>query len=329
MNMKTSTMKAWVIDQPGRIDALQCLDVPRPVPGPGELLVKVSAAALNFSDLLMVEGRYQVRPPPPFAAGQEIAGRVVQAPAGSTLQPGDRICSKVEWGGFADYALVRETMAIRVPDTLDDAAAATLPVVWPTAWIALHDRAHLQPGETVLVHAAAGGLGLACLQLVRAAGARSIALVGSRKKFDAARAAGADEVVSMEDAWSDIVREHGGADVVVDSVGGDATLQSLRCIARNGRLLLVGFSGGQIPQIPANKLLLKNLSALGVYWSHDWSLPQVERSVAALLDLHARASIRVAPGRTYPFGELPLALRDLAGRGTTGKSVLLASGDAS
>ena len=322
-------MAAWVVDQPGRIDTLQRLEVPRPVPGPGEVLVKVTAAALNFSDLLMIQGRYQVRPPPPFAAGQEIAGRVVEAPPGSRLAPGDRIASKVEWGGFADYALVRETMAIRLPEALGDAAAATLPVVWPTAWIALHERARLQPGETVLVHAAAGGVGLACLQLIRAAGARSIALVGSRAKFEAARAAGADEVVSMEDAWSDIVREHGGADIVVDTVGGEATLQSLRCIARNGRLLLVGFSSGEIPQIPANRLLLKNLSALGVYWSHDWSLAQVERAIAALLDLHARGAIRLAPGRTYPFAELPLALRDLAGRGTTGKSVLLAepSGD--
>lgn len=322
--MNTPTMKAWLVDQPTGIAAIQRLEVPRPVPQAGEVLVQVTAAALNFSDLLMLKGQYQVKPPPPFSPGQEIAGRVVEAPPGSTLRVGERIASKVEWGGFADYAAVRETMAIRLPEGLDDAAAATLPVVWPTAWIALHERARLQPGETVLVHAAAGGVGLACLQLVRAAGARSIALVGNRSKFEACRAAGADEVVSMEDPWTDIVREHGGADVVVDTVGGDATLQSLRCIARNGRLLLVGFSSGQIPQIPANRLLLKNLSALGVYWSHDWSLAQVQRAVDALLELHARGAIRIAPGRSYPFAELPLALRDLAARGTVGKSVLLA-----
>jgi NADPH2:quinone reductase len=323
--MKDHTMKAWSLELPMGIDALKYVELPRPTPHAGEVLVKVSAAALNFSDVLMVQGHYQVKPPPPFSPGQEIAGRVVAAGAGSAFKIGERIASKVEWGGFAEYVVVREPMAIRLPDGLDDAAAATLPVVWPTAWIALHERARLQPGETVLVHAAAGGVGLACLQLVRAAGARSIALVGNRTKFETCRAAGADEVVSMEDAWTDIVREHGGADVVVDTVGGDVTTQSLRCIARGGRLLLVGFSSGQIPQIPANRLLLKNASALGVYWSHDWGLPQVERAIAALLDLQQRGAIVLAPGRSYAFDQLPQALNDLSSRGTTGKSVLLAS----
>ena len=160
------------------------------------------------------------------------------------------------------------------------------------------------------------------LQLARAAGARPIALVGNRSKFDACRAAGAEDVVSYDDPWVDIVREHGGADVVVDTVGGAATEDSLRCMTRGARLLLVGFSSGTIPQIPANRLLLKNASALGVYWSHDWGLAQVERAMAALMALLREGTITAAPGRDYAFGELPQALRDLAGRETVGKSVL-------
>ena len=316
-------MTAWRLDEPVGIEALAQARVPTPVPAAGEVLVRVGAAALNFSDVLMAQGRYQIKPPPPFTPGQEIAGCVVALGSGCHfLKAGDRIASKVEWGGFADYAIVREPMAIRLPDTLNEAAAATLPVVWTTAWIALHERARLQPGETVLVHAAAGGVGIACLQLVRAVGARSIALVGSRSKFNACRVAGADEVVSMEDPWADIVREHGGADVVVDTIGGDATLQSLRCIARNGRLLVVGFSSGEIPQIPANRVLLKNVSILGVYWSHNWNLLQVQRATDALLDLYARGAITLGPGSSYAFDDLPQALRDIAARVTTGKSVL-------
>jgi len=322
-----ATMQAWSIARTDGIAALERIRTALPVPGPREALVRVGASALNFSDLLMARGAYQVKPALPFTPGQEIAGEVVAVGAGSRLRVGERIASKVEWGGFAGCAVVRDDMAIVVPDALDSAAAATLPVVWPTAWIALHDRARLLKGESVLVHAAAGGVGLAALQLARAAGARSIALVGSRSKFDACRAAGADEVVCTTDPWVDLVREHGGADVVVDTVGGDATTESLRCLRRGGRILLIGFSSGSIPQIPANRLLLKNASALGVYWSHDWGLAQVERAVAQVLELHLRGAIRVAAGRTYAFEDLPRALEDLAERRTVGKSVLLAATD--
>jgi NADPH2:quinone reductase len=321
------TMTAWSIAKTGGIGALARVATAVPVPGPLEALVRVRASALNFSDLLMARGAYQVKPALPFTPGQEIAGEVAAVGTGSRLRVGDRVASKVEWGGFAPYAVVRDDMAIRVPDALDLVAAATLPVVWPTAWIALHERARLLKGENVLVHAAAGGVGLASLQLARAAGARAIALVGSRSKFDACRAAGADEVVCTTDPWVDLVREHGGADVVVDTVGGEASVESLRCLRRGGRILLIGFSSGAIPQIPANRLLLKNASALGVYWSHDWGLAQVERAVAQVLELHARGAVRIEASRAYPFAELPQALEDLGARRTVGKSVLLAAGN--
>jgi NADPH2:quinone reductase len=321
------TMAAWSIGKPDGIGTLVRTRVRVPVPGAGECLLRVRAAALNFSDVLMAQGRYQIKPPPPFIPGQEIAGEVAATGQGSRLQLGDRIATKVVWGGFAQYAVVRDTMAIVVPDSLDFPAAATLPVVWPTAWIALHERALLKRGQTVLVHAAAGGVGLAALQLAHAAGARAIALVGSRAKFDACREAGADDVLSTDDPWVDLVRGYGGADVVVDTVGGEATLDSLRCINRGARLLLVGFSSGTIPQIPANRLLMKNASALGVYWSHDWSLDLVERATADLLDLNDRGAIRLKASRTYSFDQLPQALNDLLERRTVGKSVLLVSHD--
>lgn len=318
--MTTDTMKAWRIEHATGLEALQCAEVPRPRPRVGEALVRVAAAALNFSDLLMLRGAYQIKPPLPFSPGQEIAGTVVES-AGA-LRAGDRIASKVEWGGFAEYVCVREDMAIRVPETLSFPAAATLPVVWPTAWIALHERGALRAGESVLVHAAAGGVGLACLQLARAAGARPLAVVGDRAKFDVCRANGAAEVMSYADPWVDLAKEHGGADVVVDPVGGSVTEDSLRCIARGGRLLIVGFSSGEIPRIAANRLLLKNAAAIGVYWSHDWGRDVVDRAVNALLDLHARGAISLAAQRTYGFDALPQALADLAARTTVGKSVL-------
>lgn len=317
-------MQAWRLEATQGIESLQFVSIPRPTRGAAQSLVRVEAAALNFSDLLMLRGQYQVKPPLPFSPGQEIAGIVVATAAGSRLKVGERIASKVECGGFAQYVCVSDKMAIPVPDSLSADAAATLPVVWPTAWIALYERAVLQPRESVLVHAAAGGIGLACLQLARARGARPIALVGSRAKFDSCRAAGAEEVVCYDDPWVDIVREHGGADVVVDSVGGDATEASLRCMTRGARLLLVGFSSGMMPQIPANRLLLKNTSALGVYWSHDWDLAQVNRATAALLALYEQGSISLQASRSYAFDRLPEALRDLASRGTVGKSVLVA-----
>lgn len=319
-------MQSWRVRASGPPSGLALESIDRPAVAPNHVLVRTAACALNFSDLLMIAGTYQVRPPLPFTPGQEIAGVVVEAPASSKWRAGDRVASKVFWGGFADYATAREDMLIRVPDALDLADAATLPVVWPTAWIALHDRARLEAGETVLVHAGAGGLGLACVQLAKAAGARVIATVGSADKVALCRAAGADEAIDYRgEDWVTRVQAitaGRGADVIVDPVGGEVTESSMKCLARRGRLLLAGFSSGTIPSLRANRLLLKNASALGVYWSHDDDGPLVASSVDAILALAARGAVKIAASKRYRFEALPQALDDLAARRTVGKVVL-------
>jgi len=319
-------MRGWQMRRHGGPGEVALAEIERPRPEAGEVLVEVRAAALNFADLLMIRGAYQVAPPLPFVPGQEIAGIVAAVPEGSAFETGARVATKVLWGGFAEFACARADMLIRLPDAVTFTDGATLPVVWPTAWIALHDCARLARGETVLVHAAAGGVGLATVRLARLAGARVIALVGDSAKAAPCRDAGAEAVLEYRGGnWADEVRTltgGRGADVVVDSVGGDATDLSLRCLARWGRLLVVGFSGGRIPEIRANRLLLRAASAHGVYWSHDHDGPRVARAVDELLRLAARGDIRFAAQRVYPFEALPQALADLAARTTVGKSVI-------
>ncbi len=319
-------MRGWRAASHGGPEALALVELARPAAAPGEVVVEVKAAALNFSDLLMIRGTYQIAPPLPFVPGQEIAGIVAETAAESAFTVGERVATKVRWGGFAEYALAREDMLIRCPEAIALTDAATLPVVWPTAWIALHEDARLREGETVLVHAAAGGLGLAAVQLARLAGTRVIALVGDPEKAVACREAGAETALGYADGdWPERVKEltgGRGADVVLDSVGGDATDASLRCLARRGRLLVVGFSSGRIPELRANRLLLRAASAHGVYWSHDHDRPLVERAVRELLVLAARGEIRLAAQQVLPFEELPQALAALAARTTVGKSVV-------
>ena len=319
-------MKAWRVERIGGIEALSLCEVATPLPGPGEVLVEVHACGLNFSDLLMAAGRYQVRPPLPFVPGQEISGRIAAIGPGSSGKIGDRVATKVLWGGFAAGALARESMLIAIPESMPFSAGATLPVVWPTAWIALFDRARLVAGETVLVHAAAGGVGLAAVQLAHAAGAKVIAGVGDRDKAGLAEAAGAAHVVlTRSEDWQSQVTaltDGRGVEVVFDSVGGEIADASLKVLARNGRFLIVGFASGQIPKLSANRLLLKNASALGVYWSHELDCPLVARSVSEVLALWSAGKVRIEASRAYAFDKLKVALADLEGRRTTGKCVL-------
>jgi NADPH2:quinone reductase len=319
-------MNAWRVDATCGMDALACAEAQAPVPRSGEVLIEVHACGLNFSDLLMIAGRYQVRPPVPFIPGQEIAGRVVGVAPGSARRVGERVASKVLWGGFAELAIAKENMLVRLPDRMAYAAGATLPVVWPTAWIALFDRARLEAGETILVHAAAGGVGLAAVQLARNAGATVIAGVGDEAKTKTAREAGAAHAVVTSIAdWPARVSELTGGRgpaIVFDPVGGDLADASLKIIARNGRYLIVGFAGGEIPRLAASRLLLKNASALGVYWSHEEDGPLVSRSLAEIFALWDAGKVRIAAGRSYPFDMLRAALADLAARRTTGKCVL-------
>jgi NADPH2:quinone reductase len=323
--MADSGTRAWRSsgDGVGRLVLERC---PPATPGPREAVIAVRAAALNFSDLLMLEDRYQVRPPRPFTPGQEVAGAVVAAGHQSRLRVGQLVASKVASGGFAEFAVVSDDMAIALPDGADLAIAVALPVSYVTALVALEHCGRLRVGETLLVHAAAGGAGLAAVQLGRALGARVIASAGSPEKRALAATHGADATIDYADPdWVGAVRrltEDRGVDVIFDPVGGEVAIQSLRCIAWDGRLLIVGFSSGKIPELPANRLLLKRAAAIGVYWSHERDGPMVRAMEAKLVQMLGAGAIRPHVERRMGLEALPQALADLAARRSSGKLVL-------
>ena len=311
------------------VAGLRVEELDRPSPGQGELLVRVDAAALNFSDLLMMEGKYQIRPSLPFTPGQEIAGIVAETGRDTGLACGSRVAGKVEWGGFANYAILRSDMAIRIPDSIGIAAAACLPVVYTTALVALGEDAAISEGETILIHAAAGGLGSAALQVAKARGARVIAAVtgSGKKRFVANQGAELAIDYEKEDFVSAVLEfAKGGADVILDSVGGEVTRQSLRCLARKGQLLIAGFSGGEIAHIPANRLLLRRAVVRGIYWNHDLDRKMVDRCTRELVDLCAAGTIRPVVDDRYEFDDLPLALGRLKSGETIGKLALRMTG---
>lgn len=318
-------MRAWRSLAFGR-DGLEVAEIPRPAPGPGEMLVRVEAAALNFADLLMLDDRYQVRPERPFTPGQELAGTVVEAGADAPFSAGTRIAGKAETGGFADYAVVRGDLALAVPRDFAAETAAALPVAYTTALVALTESTVVKPGERVLVLAAAGGVGLACVEVAKHLGAEVIAAAGGADKCALARRHGADATVdyrhgSLVEQVKTLTRGR-GVDVVVDSLGGEATRDALRLLAWGGRLLVTGFSGGDIPQIPANKLLLKRLSAIGVYFHPEHDAAMLVRIGQKLSEMAAAGAITPHVGAVYAFDELPRALAALAERATTGKVIL-------
>lgn len=248
-------------------------DVDEPVAGPDELLIEVHEAGVNFPDVLLTKGLYQYKPDPPFVPGSECAGVVRSAPEGSAFKPGDRVAAFTTYGAFAELVAVKEPFVFPIPDSLSFTKAAALPMNYLTVHFALVRRARLQPGETVLVHGAAGGIGTAAIQLAKALGARVIAVVSTPEKGEVARAAGADDVV-MVDGFLQKVKEitaGRGVDVIVDPVGGDRFTDSLRSLAVEGRILVIGFTAGEIPTVKVNRLLLGNTSVVGVAWGALWS----------------------------------------------------------
>lgn len=317
------TPTRWISGPPGR-DALTLAAFEPPAPGPGELLVAVSHAALNFSDVLMLEDRYQVRPPRPFTPGQEIAGTVLTAGAGCAIAPGTAIAGKVDWGGFATHALIPEAQAIPLTPGIDPARAAALPVVYTTAYVALTEVTRLAEGETLFVPAAAGGTGLAAVQIGRSLGAHVIGMASSEAKRDVARQAGAATVIDpATDWWDGAARAAGtGLDVVFDTIGGDTTLKALDLLAMDGRLLIVGFAGAPPAKIPAHRLLLKRARALGVYWNHQSDREMLARVTARMMSDLADGHIAPLIDLRGGLEALPAALADLAGRRSAGKIVL-------
>ncbi|MFO1097360.1 MAG: NADPH:quinone oxidoreductase family protein [Xanthobacteraceae bacterium] len=323
--MTIKTMRAWRSNTKG-LAGLELGEAPCPEPKDGELLVRVDAAALNYADLLMIDDRYQVRPERPFVAGQELAGTVVAAGQGAGFAEGDQIASKVVYGGFADYAIVRADMAMRVPAGYSPEAAAALPIAYTTALIGLTECTTVSPADTVLVLAAAGGTGLAMVEVAKHCGAFVIAAAGGPDKCALTLEHGADVAIDYRrGALIDQVRAFTigrGVNVVVDSVGGDSTLDALRLLSWGGRLLIVGFSSGTIPQLPANRLMLRRLSAIGVYWDNVHDRDAIVRTNERLSKIVASGEVRPHIGAVFPFDELPKALTALGDRGTTGKVIL-------
>jgi NADPH2:quinone reductase len=324
-------MKAWQVTSWGEPEEMTLADTPVPEPGAGEVRIQNRAAALNFFDILQIQGKYQVKPPFPFTPGAEVAGIVDAVGDGVRgIVPGDPVLSMLSGGGgaFAEFSIAPASRVFRIPEAMDFPEAAAMPVVYHTSYFALEKRASLQCGEWLLVHAGASGVGMAAIQIGKAMGARVIATAGSQAKLDFCRSQGAEHTIDYRDeGWVDRVKAitaGRGADVIYDPVGADIFDLSTKCIAPEGRLLVVGFAGGRIPAIQANRILLKDISIVGVHWGayvreHPDYLAGVQQALEAM-------RVRPVVGQRYRLDQAPAALRELADRKIIGKAVLVIDG---
>jgi NADPH2:quinone reductase len=320
-----------IVEESGPDTALRLveLDDPEPshmlTPGAG-VLVDVHAAGVSFPEVLQTRGQYQMKPPLPFVPGSEVAGIVRSAPEGASVKPGDRVAAFCALGGFAEVAVAPEFFTFALPDALDFAQGASLILNYHTAYFSLVMRGRMKEGETVLVHGAAGGVGTAALQVAKGLGARTVALVSTQDKQRVAEQAGADEVVLLSDGWKDEVKERsgGGVDIVLDPVGGDRFTDSLRSLCENGRLVVVGFTGGSIPEVRVNRLLLGNTEVVGAGWgAYVMARPQVNREIGEVIDrLIGEGFVRPIVGERFALEQAAEALRCIDERRATGKVVL-------
>lgn len=326
-------MKALVCAAYGPPETLQVGDLPDPQPAEGEILIDVRAAGVNFPDALIVQGKYQFKPEPPFAPGGEVAGVVRAVGLGVTrFKPGDRVLATMIWGGYAERAVAKERQALHLPEGFDDATASAFALTYGTSIHALKDRAALKPGETLLVLGAAGGVGLAAVEIGAAMGARVIAAASSEDKLATAREHGAAETINYaaEDLRARLKEITGGrgVDVVYDPVGGDVTEPALRSIAWEGRFLVVGFAAGAIPRLPLNLVLLKGCQVVGVFWG-AFAEREPQRNEANLADLVAwfrDGRIRPRIDGIYPLERAVEALARLGRREVKGKLVIALPG---
>jgi NADPH:quinone reductase len=320
-----------IVELSGPDSALRIEDLPEPEPShmltPGSgVVVEVHAAGVSFPEVLQTRGEYQYKPPVPFVPGSEVAGIVRSAPEGAGVKEGDRVAAFCMLGGFAEVAVAPEFFTFPLPEKLDFAQGAGLILNYHTAFFALKLRGRLEEGETVLVHGAAGGVGTAALQVAKGLGARAIAVVSSDEKEQVAREAGADEVLRADGAWKDEAKElsGGGVDIVLDPVGGDRFLDSLRSLAERGRLVVIGFTGGSIPEVKVNRLLLKNTEIVGAGWgAYVMAKPDLSREIGAAVNaLVDDGVVRPIVGARFPPELAAEALKLIDGRGATGKVVL-------
>ncbi len=322
-----------IVDLSGPDTALALGELPEPdwppahplTPGSG-VLVEVHAAGVSFPEVLQTRGQYQIKPPLPFVPGSEIAGVVREAPAGAAVKPGDRVAAFCALGGFAELAVAPEFLTYPLALQLDFAQGASLILNYHTAYFALVLRGRLAEGETVLVHGAAGGVGTAALQVARGLGARTIAVVSSDAKQRVAEQAGADAVLRSDGPWKDEAKEvsGGGVHLVLDPVGGDRFTDSLRSLREGGRAVVVGFTGGSIPEVRVNRLLLSNTEVIGAGWgAYAMARPQLCRDIdLALRPLIESGSVSPIVGARFPLERAAEALREIDERRATGKVVL-------
>lgn len=319
-----------IVEESGPESALSFVEIAEPeashmlTPGEG-VVVEVHAAGVSFPELLQTRGQYQMKPPLPYVPGSEVAGIVRSAPAGAAVKEGDRVAAFCALGGWAQTAVAPEFFVYPLAEKLDYAQGASLILNYHTAYFALALRGQLKAGEWVLVHGAAGGVGTASLQVARALGARTIAVVSSEEKARVAKDAGADEVVGL-DGWKDRAVEisGGGVDVVLDPVGGDRFTDSLRSLGEDGRLLVVGFTGGSIPEVKVNRLLLKNISVVGAGWgAYVMGKPDLNREIGAAVNrMVDEGYVSPIVGARFPFQEAAQAMLALDERRALGKIVL-------
>lgn len=322
-------MRAIVCEDWGDPADLRVGELPEPEPGAGQVRIRVRAAGVNFADSVLVRGHYQEKPDLPFAPGLEGAGEVLEVGEGVTeFAPGDRVMAVLSAGGYAEQAVCNAATVFPIPDGMDDATAAAFPVAYGTSHLALTHRGNLKAGETLLVLGAGGGVGLTAVECGKALGATVIAAASSAEKLELARARGADHLINYaEDDLRALVRkltDGAGVDVVYDPVGGDIAQAAMRSLAWSGRLLVIGFASGDVPQFPANYLLVKNISVVGVYWgAYRAREPELFRDgFAELGRWWSEGRLKPHVSKVLPLADVPKAIAMLENRQATGRLVI-------
>ena len=326
-------MRAVVVREFGGIENAALGDMPKPEPRPGEVLLEIRATAVNFVDLVMMSGNYQFAPKLPFIPGKLPAGVVAAIGAGvTTLKPGDHTIAMAEQGGFAEFVAIPAAQCVKLPPALRFVEAAAMALIYDTAYFALHDRARIEAGETVLVLGATGGVGLAAIQLAKAFGATVFAGVASRDKEDIVRNAGADAVIDLAAAdlkgslRTQVLAKTGdkGVDIVIDMLGGDYFEAAIRALAWCGRLVVIGFASGRIPSLKANYLLVKNIEVSGMQISDYRKRRPVDMQACfkEIFELHAAGKIAALETKIYPIADFARAMTDIRDRKQRGRVVL-------
>jgi len=317
-------MKAYQIRSTDEPPVL--VDLPQPSPGPGEVLIEIRACGLNFADLLMARGQYQEKPPLPFTLGMEAAGTVVaQGPGVTSPAIGARVAVTGGQGGLAEFGVFKAAECVEIPHDMPFEDAAAFQIAYGTSYLGLGHRARLQPGETLLVLGAAGGVGLTAIEIGKLMGARVIASARGQAKLEICRQAGADHLIDSDEAdLRETVRALGGADVVYDPVGGAQAVAALRALRPEGRHLVVGFASGEVPDFPANVLLVKNIDVIGYYWGGyaRFAPARMAEATAQLFAWYEAGRIRPHIGVTRPLAEAAEAYELLRSRRSTGKVVV-------